>query len=45
VSLSDQKPDLTSIYNLDIKHAPDAGGHFGRFGGRFAAETLMQPLQ
>lgn len=34
-----------SIYNLDITHAPDAGGHFGRFGGRFAAETLMQPLK
>jgi len=33
------------MYNLDIKHAPDAGGHFGRFGGRFAAETLMQPLK
>ena len=45
MSLSDQNPDLTSIYNLEIKHAPDAGGHFGRFGGRFAAETLMQPLQ
>ncbi|MDQ6950969.1 MAG: tryptophan synthase subunit beta [Mariprofundales bacterium] len=27
-----------------ITHAPDAGGHFGRFGGKFAAETLMQPL-
>jgi len=23
---------------------PDAGGHFGRFGGRFVPETLMQPL-
>jgi len=33
------------IYNLDISNAPDAGGHFGRFGGRFAAETLMQPLK
>jgi tryptophan synthase beta chain len=33
------------MYNLDITHAPDAGGHFGRFGGRFAAETLMQPLK
>ena len=36
-------------YDLDIKHAPDAGGHFEAngtlFGGRFAAETLMQPLQ
>src|SRR5260370_950443 len=24
---------------------PDAGGHFGRYGGRFVPETLMQPLQ
>ena len=32
-------------YDLDIKHAPDEGGHFGKYGGRFAAETLMQPLQ
>jgi tryptophan synthase beta chain len=23
---------------------PDATGHFGRFGGRFVPETLMQPL-
>ncbi|HEY8553355.1 MAG TPA: tryptophan synthase subunit beta [Burkholderiales bacterium] len=23
---------------------PDAGGHFGRFGGMYAPETLMQPL-
>ncbi len=23
---------------------PDANGHFGRYGGRFVAETLMQPL-
>jgi tryptophan synthase beta chain len=23
---------------------PDAGGHFGKFGGMFAPETLMQPL-
>ncbi|MDX8381124.1 MAG: tryptophan synthase subunit beta [Ghiorsea sp.] len=32
-------------YDLDIKHAPDSKGHFGKFGGRFAAETLMQPLK
>jgi len=36
-------------YDLNIAHAPDAGGHFEAngtlFGGRFAAETLMQPLQ
>ena len=24
---------------------PDKNGHFGRFGGIFVAETLMQPLQ
>ena len=24
---------------------PDAGGHFGPYGGRFVAETLMAPLQ
>ena len=33
------------MHDLEIKHQPDAGGHFGRFGGRFAAETLMQPLK
>ncbi len=31
-------------YDLNISHAPDAGGHFGKFGGRYAAETLMGPL-
>jgi tryptophan synthase beta chain len=45
VSLSQQEPLNHFIYNLDITHAPDAGGHFGRFGGRFAAETLMRPLK
>jgi tryptophan synthase beta chain len=24
---------------------PDAGGHFGPYGGRFVAETLMEPLE
>ena len=24
---------------------PDAGGHFGRYGGRFVPETLMSPLE
>jgi len=32
-------------YDLTIAHAPDARGHFGHFGGRFAAETLMRPLK
>ncbi|MEW6129716.1 MAG: tryptophan synthase subunit beta [Acidobacteriota bacterium] len=26
-------------------HLPDAGGHFGQYGGRFVPETLMQPLE
>jgi len=28
-----------------FRHPPDPGGHFGRFGGRYVAETLMRPLQ
>jgi len=42
---ADFNADFAAQYDLEIKHAPDAGGHFGQFGGRFAAETLMQPLQ
>jgi tryptophan synthase beta chain len=30
---------------LDLRNGPDAMGHFGRFGGRFVAETLMAPLE
>lgn len=29
----------------DMSLQPDAQGHFGRFGGRFVAETLVHPLQ
>nr|WP_295379573.1 tryptophan synthase subunit beta [Pseudoxanthomonas sp.] len=29
----------------DFHAFPDARGHFGRFGGRFVAETLIGPLQ
>jgi len=36
---------IDPIYNLEITHQPDANGHFGQFGGRFAAETLMGPLK
>jgi len=32
-------------YDMTITHAPDANGHFGIYGGRFAAETLMGPLK
>ena len=30
---------------IDFHAYPDASGHFGRFGGRFVAETLVGPLQ
>ncbi|MGC9456953.1 MAG: tryptophan synthase subunit beta [Halothiobacillaceae bacterium] len=30
---------------VDFSQFPDANGHFGRFGGRFVAETLMGPLE
>ncbi|MEO6170405.1 MAG: pyridoxal-phosphate dependent enzyme, partial [Lysobacter sp.] len=30
---------------VDFHAYPDANGHFGRFGGRFVAETLVGPLQ
>ena len=30
---------------IDYHSLPDASGHFGRFGGRFVAETLIGPLQ
>ncbi len=32
-------------YDFTLTHEPDPLGHFGRFGGRFAAETLMRPLE
>src|SRR3970040_2296194 len=31
--------------DIDFHVYPDATGHFGRFGGRFVAETLVGPLQ
>ncbi|MDX8402717.1 MAG: tryptophan synthase subunit beta [Mariprofundaceae bacterium] len=35
---------MNEPWDLEITHPPDEHGHFGRFGGRFAAETLMAPL-
>ena len=29
----------------DFHAYPDASGHFGRYGGRFVAETLVGPLE
>src|SRR5438876_310986 len=39
-----QQP-AAKIGAASIDTQPDAGGHFGRFGGRFAPETLMRPLE
>ena len=33
-----------SVARVRPAELPDASGHFGRFGGRFVPETLMQPL-
>jgi tryptophan synthase beta chain len=35
---------MTTAMRLTPASLPDAGGHFGRFGGRFVPETLMSPL-
>jgi tryptophan synthase beta chain len=31
--------------SVSLTELPDAGGHFGPYGGRFVAETLMGPLE
>ena len=36
---------LTSEFQGDYHAYPDGAGHFGRYGGRFVAETLIGPLQ
>jgi len=36
---------LLSESPVDFHAYPDAKGHFGRYGGRFVAETLIGPLQ
>lgn len=40
VTMAIAKLAVTELHNL-----PDTHGHFGRYGGRFVAETLMQPLE
>jgi tryptophan synthase beta chain len=37
--------DNSSIPQTDFTAFPDARGHFGPYGGRFVAETLMEPLR
>ncbi|MEE8342304.1 MAG: tryptophan synthase subunit beta [Gammaproteobacteria bacterium] len=39
--MSTQSADLEN----EFLKLPDKNGHFGRFGGRFVAETLMEPLE
>ncbi|WP_017913105.1 tryptophan synthase subunit beta, partial [Xanthomonas sp. SHU 166] len=36
---------MSSVPVSDFHAYPDAAGHFGRYGGRFVAETLIGPLQ
>jgi len=35
----------TKFSNVDFSQMPDDKGHFGVYGGVFAAETLMQPIE
>src|SRR5688572_2467951 len=43
--MSAQPPTAPAAPAIANFHAyPDAAGHFGRFGGRFVAETLIGPL-
>ena len=41
--MSAETPAVHSV--TDFHAYPDASGHFGRFGGRFVAETLIGPLE
>ncbi|MDR6840397.1 tryptophan synthase subunit beta [Pseudoxanthomonas sacheonensis] len=36
---------MNQTRTTDYHAYPDASGHFGRYGGRFVAETLIGPLQ
>ncbi len=38
-------PMTSPSFQPKILHKPDQGGHFGKFGGRYVAETLMAPLE
>ena len=38
-------PSLDAAPTIDRLSLPDAGGHFGRYGGVFVPETLMTALQ
>ncbi|MCP4701407.1 MAG: tryptophan synthase subunit beta [Gammaproteobacteria bacterium] len=36
---------LSKFLNTGSQSLPDETGHFGRYGGKFVAETLMEPLE
>ena len=38
-------PSSAEILTESLTVMPDESGHFGRYGGRFVAETLMGPLE
>mgnify|MGYP002715716866 CR=1 FL=1 len=35
---------MSALPISDYHAFPDANGHFGRYGGRFVADTLMEPI-
>ena len=37
--------EQTASFRESLRRLPDAGGHFGVYGGRFVAETLMGPVE
>ncbi len=45
--LTTPRPDqpVPPASKIDYHATPDAAGHFGRYGGRFVAETLIGPLE
>lgn len=38
-------PHMSAALAEATKHDPDAGGHFGRFGGRYVPEALMAVIE
>ena len=43
--MSETPVSIDACHDIDLAAQPDAGGHFGIYGGRFVAETLMAPLE
>jgi len=41
----DRSEAAGAAQGIDYHAQPDSDGHFGRFGGRFVAETLIGPLE